>query len=183
MVNISNCPQSGLARKVTKDLQKLESAKQVILECRVFYFNAQGKKINTRGIHEYVHKLTAHNGIYVNPFSVGADAGKKWTLEQTAAYDAAMKAIADHAAAVTYRNNQIALHTAWENADPQVRGNEPVIPPDPGAAPAEPALKPMGQYDFFYALSKMKVNMEELELREIAEADAAGKFDDLAPIE
>lgn len=173
---ISNCPMSGLARKVTKNLQKLEDIGQVIQELKVHCFNAQGEVIKTRSIGEFTHKAVAHNGIYVNPFSMGAEAGKKWTPEQTAAYDAALKNIADHAAAVKYRNDQIALHAIWENTDPQVRGNEPFVPADPGPAPAEPALKPLGQFDFFMALSKMPIKMHDFEMDSIADLDARGVF-------
>lgn len=176
MVDISNCPKSGLARKVEKNLQKLETVKQVILECKVHCFNAQGEQIRTRSIIEFTHKLTAHNGIYVNPFTV-ANPGKKWTKEESDIYDAQIKLIADYPAKKAAYDKYVLALADWEKGGSV--GSGPVAVANPGAnPPAQPAVIPMGQYDFFFALSKTKVNMDELELKEIAEADAAGKFND-----
>jgi hypothetical protein len=67
MIAISNCPDSGLARKVIKkDLYILESARQVVLKCHVGYFDENGELIKRKGIQNYTVDLVASDSP-VNP--------------------------------------------------------------------------------------------------------------------
>lgn len=58
MINISNCPLTGLQRKLTYDFYWLSSAKQIVINCTVQHFN-EGEKIETAGIRKFQKSLTA----------------------------------------------------------------------------------------------------------------------------
>lgn len=69
MVNISNCPKTGLKRKViNRDLLVKNLTRQVILECLIGYFDANDVEISgtASGINRYTRNLVASND-KVNP--------------------------------------------------------------------------------------------------------------------
>lgn len=69
MINISNCPVTGLKRKVIDKSLIIESpSRQVILKCIVGYFDANDVEINIpgRGINRWTKNLVASTD-KVNP--------------------------------------------------------------------------------------------------------------------
>lgn len=67
MVNISNCPVTGLKRKVVnRDLIIRNLSRQVILECLVGYFDTNDLEIVANGISRYTRNLVASTD-KVNP--------------------------------------------------------------------------------------------------------------------
>jgi hypothetical protein len=66
MIQISNCPDTGLVRKVVKkDLYKLETCRQVILRCLITHFK-DGVAVENGRIHSYSKDLVASDSL-VNP--------------------------------------------------------------------------------------------------------------------
>jgi hypothetical protein len=66
MVNISNCPISGLERKIThKDLFIYENRECVILDCYISHFK-DGERIELAAIKSYIKQLNANNSVIVN---------------------------------------------------------------------------------------------------------------------
>lgn len=59
MIIISNCPVTGLSRKLEYDFLILKQVKQIIIECTIRYYNADGNEIVTNGITSFKRSLVA----------------------------------------------------------------------------------------------------------------------------
>lgn len=105
MINISNCPDTGLTRKIEfRDLHKLESVKQVILRCWFAYFKPNGERVTKQPLKQYCDLVASDS--YCDP-----QTGRVWSDQESADYKAAIKAIED-----------------WNNTPEQDRGPEPDAP-------------------------------------------------------
>lgn len=75
MINISNCPVSGLERKITAvDMFNQESTKTITLRCFISYFK-DGAPVEKKGINSYQVDLVAATDKPVNK-NTGAPAGE-----------------------------------------------------------------------------------------------------------
>ena len=67
MINISNCPITGLKRKVTKKrLNWYEDTRQVIIKCFISHYDSNDNLIENSRIKSYTRELTASDSL-VNP--------------------------------------------------------------------------------------------------------------------
>lgn len=67
LINISNCPISGMARKVSyKALQHNVDSSEIIITTNVQYV-VNNEQLNAKGISPYEVKLKADNSTKVNP--------------------------------------------------------------------------------------------------------------------
>lgn len=106
MINISNCPDTGLKRKITaKDFYKFESVQQVILRCHISHYNQQDEKVENARVKSYYKDLVASD------LWCDATTGALWTPEQVAEYKAALQAIED-----------------WNNSTDPEKGPQPPAP-------------------------------------------------------
>lgn len=63
MIQISNCPISGLTRKVEYNFLWYKLQRQIIIECFVSFFDAQGNKIENERIKTYKRNLVASDSL------------------------------------------------------------------------------------------------------------------------
>jgi len=59
MIQISNCPVTGLTRKLEYDFLIYKTNRQIIIDCTVHYINSQGNIININGLKSYKRPLVA----------------------------------------------------------------------------------------------------------------------------
>lgn len=59
MIQISNCPITGLARKLEYDFLILKKIKQIIIACTVYYIDSEGEIVNKNGLTPYKRDLVA----------------------------------------------------------------------------------------------------------------------------
>lgn len=63
MIQISNCPVTGLVRKLEYDFLILKTVRQIIIDCTVHYFNNQGVIVNSNGLKSYKRPLVASDSL------------------------------------------------------------------------------------------------------------------------
>lgn len=63
MIQISNCPITGLTRKVRRNFLWYEIDRQIIIECFVSFYDSQGNKIENERIKTYKRNLVASNSL------------------------------------------------------------------------------------------------------------------------
>jgi hypothetical protein len=182
MIQISNCPDTGLKRFVEhKDFQKLESVKQVILRCHFKYLKADNTEPKNQTLKPYCDLVASDS--YCNPD------GSLWSAEESALYN---KYLADKSA-YDYQleiyntkldefNDLFAVYEVayenWSQLPAEERGQQPLAPVAPIAPtePAAPEQTPITEFDFFMYLTTQPIKMGEMENNYIAMRDAEGKL-------
>lgn len=66
MINISNCPVTGLQRKAEYDFKWFRSTKQIIISCVISHYKDE-EKVISKGVVDFVKELVATNDTMVNP--------------------------------------------------------------------------------------------------------------------
>lgn len=59
MITISNCPITGLTRKLEYDFLIMKQVKQIIIACTVYYIDVAGEIIDKNGLTPYKRDLVA----------------------------------------------------------------------------------------------------------------------------
>lgn len=94
MINISNCPISGLERKVEYDFYWLKRAKQIIVKCVVYYYKDGVQVEGVTRLKPYIRDLVASNSL-VNPVN-----GQVLTPEEISVYNTARQNYLSYQAAL-----------------------------------------------------------------------------------
>jgi len=63
MIQISNCPVTGLIRKLEYDFLILKTVKQIIIDCTIHYFDNDGIMINSNRLSSYKKLLVASDSL------------------------------------------------------------------------------------------------------------------------
>lgn len=63
MITISNCPITGLKRKLTYDFYWLSSQNKIVIQCYVNYYDESDNIIETAGIKSFQRCLTASDSL------------------------------------------------------------------------------------------------------------------------
>lgn len=193
MIKISNCPITGLRRRIyKKNFQWLEDPKQIRIECFIRHFkviglDGEGKEIlepveNAR-IKSYMKPLVASDSL-VDP----TDNGRVLTDQEIADYYQRLKDIENYPARVAQyqvelANYPIALE-AYNNlpeTDPNApfQPQPPVLPVEP-VEPEAPTFTPVQEYDFYvYVFGARVIILPNVILGIIAVRDSEGKFDNI----
>lgn len=182
MIAISNCPTTGLQRKVTYDFYWFVQARQIIIRCTITYFK-DGDPVTDVRLKPYVRDLVASDS-YVDP-----QTGFVLTEADILAYDnnktAWLKYQSDLATYEAYVLAYPALLEAYNEAmslSPQNPEElpEPALPvePNPNPMPTEPGPPPIQEYDFYaFVLGYQPLILPTTIEGIIALRDSQGKFD------
>lgn len=174
MITISNCPITGLKRKLTYDFYWLQSQRKIIIMCSIEHYDNNNNKVNNARIVNYQRALTASDSLVKLP------TGELLTEEETTEFLAAKKLIDNYNVALTiYNQNMItynALLTEYNSHEPRI-GN----PPSEPIAPVQPAALPFDaieEYDFYVSvLGVTELILPNLIHQIILARDLQGKFD------
>lgn len=94
MITISNCPITGLERKVEYDFYWLTRVKQIIVKCAVYYYKDGEKVEGLTRLKPYIRDLIASNSL-VNPMN-----GVVLTPEEISTWNAGRQAYSSYQAAL-----------------------------------------------------------------------------------
>jgi hypothetical protein len=166
MINISNCPDTGLKRKVTsRDFLLFENARQIILDCHISHYkvvNGVDVLVNNARTKNYSRKLVASNSW------VDANTGRVWTDLEVSTYKQTLKDIEEYPAKVIKFNADLAIWIAGGEVGPAPIS--PILPATPVA--------PKEEYDFFtLVIGSQPVMFFQLLDSIIVSRDLQGKFD------
>lgn len=182
MIAISNCPTTGLQRKVVYDFFWFTQARQIIIKCTVTYYK-NGEVVTDSRLKPYVRDLVASDSL-VDPLT-----GAVLTDEQIADYHSNVAAWDDYQANLAAYQADLAAYpallTAYEAAmavSPQNPDNLPVptvpVEPVPSPMPTQPGPEPMEEYDFYTTvLGVTEIVLPTLIENVILLRDSQGKFD------
>lgn len=164
MINISNCPITGLKRKIThKNFFWFESTKQIIIECYISHYDNNNVLVENSRIKSYKRSLVASDS-YVNVTN-----GEVLTQQQ----------LNDREETLYLINNFNTIHSQWQVAHDNwlsIANNslpepiEPVLPEQP--------FNIMQEYDYYVTvLGVTPLILPNLINQIIQLRDSQGKFD------
>lgn len=167
MIKISDCPKSGLERRIIKRPLRLGDT-DITLECMIGYFNkVTGEHIETMGIKDHLIPMAATQKTYIDPKNPLVP----WSPEKIQEYKDLMVAIAFHPTAV--KNYEAAL-VEWEKLDERIKRD--TVKPTPPVEPASPAITPITEFEFLNSKLKEEVVIEDEVLKYIHAKDMVGFF-------
>jgi hypothetical protein len=193
MISISNCPVTGLERKVEYDFHWFTRSRQIIVKCTVDYYKDGVPVTGLQRIKPYTRDLVASDSL-VNPQTgeiLSPAQIEDYRVNKTA-LDAYQSAVAVYDSAMLIYANQLAAYEAAViaygeamSASPQNPLNlpNPVPPIVPFASPVpspmpEPGPAPIEEYDFYtMVLGVTPVILPDLLEQIILLRDSQGKFD------
>jgi hypothetical protein len=193
LIEISNCPISGLQRKIDYDFTWSRRRKSIIIDCRVYFFK-DGKKTAKEGINYYNKPLVASDSL-VNPTT-----GDILNQNQINFYYDALRAKAEYNIKYDIYQQQLLNYNQtianWDNIISQYQANllefqlhpenfmgipvEPIQPLEPIFNEVDPGNAPgyMTEYDYYvYVIGASEINLPNIIEYIIHKRDLEGKFD------
>lgn len=166
-INISDCPETGLKRKITNyNLLIYQEYNQIILDCTIKHYKNNGNLIENNRIKSYTRKLVASDSLVRNTD------GYVLTKEEIDIYNQTLSDIetfdSRHAAWVINHQNWLTI------PEGPLKPAEPIEP----ILPETPNYSLMKEYDFYrFILGINPVLVFNLCEQIIQIRDAEGKFD------
>lgn len=166
MINISNCPVTGLNRRVAYDFYWLSSTRKIVIMCTVSYHSTNGDIVKRGGINTYQQPLTASDSL------IRVDTQQLLTAQQTADYKALAALHSSYASRLAMYETQLA---EYESVPIEVR--DPRLEPTPPVQPAPLPYQAIEEYDFYVnVIGVTKIILPQLIENIIAARDLEGKF-------
>jgi hypothetical protein len=192
LIEITDCPASGLQRKVDYDFTWSRRRKSIVIDCRIFFFK-NGEKVAREGINYYDKPLIASDSL-INPAN-----GELLNQTQINNYFNALRAKAEYNLRLNLFQQQLVSYnqiiTNWSNImdgyqaqliefqnypeNFRVPPFEPIQPIEPTFNEVDPGDAPgyIKEYDYYvYVIGAGEINLPNTIKYIIHKRDLEGKF-------
>lgn len=175
-INISNCPTTGLTRKITSyDFLWFQELEQIIVDCKISYYNISGSIVSslTNNPNSGRKKLIASDTL-VDPTNNGSFLTEE-QIQHNKTYNQQ----------VTNYSSSYALyetaHVQWLLLDPEEWQGPGPFPSEPQPpTPVAPLIPSMKEYDFYVlVIGANPINLPLMIQSIISVRDSQGKFNNI----